>query len=292
MSAQYNNNESSTYESPLNSEQYTYYPTWFNGKQQQQTTVVPTPTIVNKPYNGEEIPMPKRRSMIGGQVEEDVVISGVSGRFPESDNVEELAQHLLNGERRWSSSSVVYDMEKKKLNKETRQQQQEVREEFDGQVFGLTPKQYENMDAELKSLVEVTYEAIFDSGLNPSELKGTRTGVFIGASVIIEKEEKKMNKKSIVDEEKKSLNNNNNNKKMLAQHLATLFEFKGPKQTLSTSCSSSLVALDAAINAIKLNECDYAIVAGLNHEEKRQIIKSFVNGGVEVVEDRRPFDLY
>ena len=46
-------------------------------------------------------------------LQENVVISGVSGRFPESDNMEEFRQHLLNGEdmvtedgRRWTPGNT------------------------------------------------------------------------------------------------------------------------------------------------------------------------------------------
>ena len=56
--------------------------------------------------------MPPSHSALGVAVEdstEDVVISGVSGRLPESDNVEEFRQHLINKEdmvteddRRWT----------------------------------------------------------------------------------------------------------------------------------------------------------------------------------------------
>lgn len=56
--------------------------------------------------------MPPSQTPIGVAVEvstEDVVISGVSGRLPESDNVEEFRQHLINEEdmvteddRRWT----------------------------------------------------------------------------------------------------------------------------------------------------------------------------------------------
>ena len=56
--------------------------------------------------------MPPSQTPIGVAVEvstEDVVISGVSGRLPESDNVEEFRQHLINKEdmvteddRRWT----------------------------------------------------------------------------------------------------------------------------------------------------------------------------------------------
>ena len=56
--------------------------------------------------------MPPSHAALGVAVEdstEDVVISGVSGRLPESDNVEEFRQHLVNKEdmvteddRRWT----------------------------------------------------------------------------------------------------------------------------------------------------------------------------------------------
>lgn len=48
------------------------------------------------------------------QMSEDVVISGISGRLPESDNIEEFRQHLVLGEdmvtednRRWEPGDVL-----------------------------------------------------------------------------------------------------------------------------------------------------------------------------------------
>lgn len=42
------------------------------------------------------------------------------------------------------------------------------------------------------------------------------------------------------------------------------FGFGGPCMSIDTACSSSLVALDTAMKALRSNECDYAIVAGVN----------------------------
>ena len=51
---------------------------------------------------------------------------------------------------------------------------------FDASFFRVHPKQARVMDPQLRILLEVTYEAIIDAGINTSTLKGSRTGVFIG----------------------------------------------------------------------------------------------------------------
>lgn len=38
------------------------------------------------------------------------------------------------------------------------------------------------MDPMCRMLLEHAYEAIIDAGINPKQLRGTRTGVFVGAS--------------------------------------------------------------------------------------------------------------
>lgn len=53
---------------------------------------------------------------------------------------------------------------------------------FDATFFGVHAKQADVMDPQLRLLLEVTYEAIVDSGYNPADLRGTKTGVFIGVS--------------------------------------------------------------------------------------------------------------
>lgn len=53
---------------------------------------------------------------------------------------------------------------------------------FDASFFGVHPKQAHVMDPQLRILLEVTYEAIVDAGVNPSTVRGSRTGVFIGVS--------------------------------------------------------------------------------------------------------------
>ena len=53
---------------------------------------------------------------------------------------------------------------------------------FDSVFFNVSAKQSNFMDPQLRLLLEVTYEAIIDAGYNPIELRGSKTGVFIGVT--------------------------------------------------------------------------------------------------------------
>lgn len=54
-------------------------------------------------------------------------------------------------------------------------------EKFDATFFGVHFKQAHTMDPQSRLLIERAYEAILDAGINPKALRGTRTGVFVGA---------------------------------------------------------------------------------------------------------------
>jgi len=53
---------------------------------------------------------------------------------------------------------------------------------------------------------------------------------------------------------------------MFSNRLSYTFDLRGPSFSVDTACSSSLLAMQLAIDAIRQEQCDAAIVAGkLNH---------------------------
>lgn len=95
---------------------------------------------------------------------DDIVISGISGRLPESSSIEEFKNNLFNGvdmvnddERRWPAG--LHDLPHR-LGKI----KQEDLENFDPSFFGVHPKQAECMDPVMRLLMESTHEAIVDAG--------------------------------------------------------------------------------------------------------------------------------
>lgn len=57
-------------------------------------------------------------------------------------------------------------------------------EKFDATFFGVPYKQTNTMDPQCRLLIETAYEAILDAGICPKSLRGSKTGVYIGACFV------------------------------------------------------------------------------------------------------------
>ncbi|XP_077275341.1 fatty acid synthase-like [Temnothorax americanus] len=121
--------------------------------------------------------MNRPNSYISVDAEEEIVISGIAGRFPNTNNLKELRENLLNkmdlgssDHGRWNN---LYNMPHRigKINNV---------EKFDPEFFNIPATEAHMMDPMARMILEHTYEAIIDAGVNPKELQGTRTGVFTG----------------------------------------------------------------------------------------------------------------
>jgi fatty acid synthase len=193
----------------------------------------------------------------GDKLPSTVVVSGISGRLPESDNIAEFREHLVKGEdmvtedgRRWVPGLHGLPKRSGKLKDLTK---------FDASFFGVHPKQANAMDPQLRLLLEVTYEAIIDAGFNPGALRGSRTGVFIGCSASESHDVWSNDVEKLVGYEMTGCT-----RSMFANRLSYFFDFKGPSYAIDTACSSSLLALDQALSSIRAGLCDAAVVGGSN----------------------------
>lgn len=192
-----------------------------------------------------------------GSHSEDIVISGISGRLPESETVQEFMENLMAGkdlvtdtERRWKRG--VYGLP-------PRMGTLKDVSHFDATFFGVHAKQADCMDPHLRIGLETTYEAIIDAGLQPDDLKGSNTAVIVGSS--------NCDNESFFTSFPDRINGyelTGNAKAMVANRISYSFDLHGPSYTIDTACSSSMMAFHQAVEAIRTGQCDAAVVLGAN----------------------------
>ncbi len=57
-------------------------------------------------------------------------------------------------------------------------------DKFDSVFFSTFTLLADSMDPQARILLETTYEAICDAGINPQTLRGSRTGVYVGINTV------------------------------------------------------------------------------------------------------------
>jgi fatty acid synthase, animal type len=104
---------------------------------------------------------------------DEIVVSGIAGRFPSSKNVEEFRQNLFNkvdmaddDESKWKH---FHPKVPKRMGK--------IRdlEKFDASFFSILDKHANQMDPQGRILLEHSYEAIVDAGKYVKTKEGKKT---------------------------------------------------------------------------------------------------------------------
>lgn len=132
-------------------------------------------------------------------------------------------------------------------------------EDFDADFFGITPIEASRISPNQRLLLETTWEALERAGIDPTSLKGSDTGVFIGTISDEFGEVQRDNTSSV-----NGFTNAGGAPSISANRISHAYDFRGPSLIVDTACSSSLVALHMAMKAIKDNECGVAMVGAVN----------------------------
>ncbi len=197
----------------------------------------------------------------------DIAIIGMAGKFPESDTLEELWEHIKQGsyllkpvpDDHWNYIPF-YQPGEPVPGKIYARNGGFVRDvdKFDTFFFNISPREAEMMDPQLRGLLQVAWAALEDAGCSAS-IKGTCAGVYIGNC--FNDYHDLLKQSPYVDYQFAGLNNANS---ALANRLSYSLDITGPSLTLDTACSSSLVALHLACQALQKGECSLALVGGAN----------------------------
>lgn len=205
--------------------------------------------------------------------EGDIAIVGMAVHLPGADNIQQFWSNLADGVesiQKLSEKELLRAGEPlhriKNPNYVPSAAKLDKFEMFDGDFFGLSPKESAIMDPQHRQFLECSWEAMENAGHPPESIDGP-VGVYAGCGMgsyfyfnICS------NPDLVEDTGMFLLRHTGNDKDFLSTRLSHILNLKGPSVNIQTACSTSLVAAHYACQSLQNGECDMALAGGVTIE--------------------------
>ncbi|HSD85945.1 MAG TPA: beta-ketoacyl synthase N-terminal-like domain-containing protein, partial [Kofleriaceae bacterium] len=252
-----------------------------------------------------------------------IAIIGMGCQFPEAADVGAYWRNIVDARvcfseipgDRWNHA-LFYDPSPRAIDKTYARKVgllDDVRS-FAALHYGIAPLRASVMDPQHRLLLDSVRVALEDAGYGETALAGSRTGVFVGASVAEYKDlnTSRLRARALFDGQwgrapaatseivdaivedvtpLRAFTIAGNLLNMAAATVAQTFDFHGPAFTIDAACSSSLVATFDAMLSLRAGVCDVAIAGGVYLNLTPDNLVGFSRiGAISPSDACRPFD--
>ncbi|MEK3951688.1 SDR family NAD(P)-dependent oxidoreductase [Paenibacillus sp. FSL H7-0703] len=214
-------------------------------------------------------PQPERA---GGP--EEIAIIGLSGMYPEAENIREFWNNLRDGKDciteipkdRWDHS-MHFDEDRDQSGKTYSKWGGFIKgvDQFDPMFFNISPREAQIIDPQERLFLKCVYETIEDAGYTRESIGLERglgldrnVGVFVGVMYeeyqLYGAQEQARGRMIAVP----------GNPASIANRVSYFCNFHGPSMAVDTMCSSSLTTIHLACQSLQQGECELAIAGGVN----------------------------
>ena len=202
-----------------------------------------------------------------------IAITGMAGRFPGADNLDQFWQNLVNG-----VESLTHFSDQELLDAGIDPSWVSHRDyvktsavinqpgHFDAAFFGMSPREAAMTDPQHRLFLQCAWETLEDAGCDPDSFGG-RVGVFAGVKL---SEYFLFNHPPVdligLGTESPILNFQRQwatDKDYLATRVSYKLNLRGPSFTVQTACSTSLVAVHLACQSLASGESDLVLAGGV-----------------------------
>ncbi len=194
---------------------------------------------------------------------EAIAIVGMSCRFPGAQSPEQFFDNLLNGIESLTPRRHWYEDAPRPVPAADRAGETAVGMipdigHLDAGYFGLTPREAEVMDPQIRLFLECAAEALQRAGHDGNDPE-TRVGVYAGVGINTYYLRHVLPNPRVMQGANAFQAIASNEKDFVATQTSYRLDLRGPSLSIHTACSTSLVAVVQAIESLLSYQCDVAL---------------------------------